>query len=350
MRRSLDDVTNAAPPQQGHLPRPPGFHRVPGERARWTDPAGEPVTDAATLERLRRLALPPAWTHVWASIDPTSRVQATGVDARGRTQYRYSAEAVEAAKRNKYVHMLDFAAALPLLRSRVADDLAADHRATQTRLTAAVVRLLDLGLFRVGNPRYTRDNHTHGLTTLERQHVAVDGHALRFDYVGKEHLNRHVEVADPASATVTRDLLALDRPGEALLFLTADTAPRHIDSALVNAYIHTHADVAASAKTFRTWGATVVAASVAGGAEFREGTRRRNPDAVPVAAAAHLLGNTPTVARASYVHPDAIAVGRMPPVQDAVQRAAAERGTADVHDIFHDDGIQRAVRDALRDA
>lgn len=332
------------------LHRPAGLHRVAGSRDAWVDDEGEAVTDAETLARLRRLALPPAWTHVWAAPDADSRVQATGVDSRGRTQYRYSDAAVAAASRDKFSHILDFADELPALRVAVEADLCAADL-DQQRLTAVVVRLLDRGLFRVGNDRYARDNHTHGLTTLQRHDVAVNGDDLVFEFVGKEHLDLHIEVTDAASASLIDGLLSLVRADDELLFLTDEDPSRHVHSVMVNAYMHAHARAAASAKSFRTWGATVAAASVAGGAEFTPpGRRPRNADMIPVMAASHLLGNTPTVARQSYVHPSAIEVGRSTHVQDAVHRAAVTHGTAEVRAILHDEGLQRAVREALRDA
>jgi DNA topoisomerase-1 len=335
------------PIRRGTLPRPPGLHRVAG--GRWVDDDGAPVTEPEVLERLRRLAIPPAWVEVWASADPTSRVQATGVDSRNRTQYRYSEAAVAEAAENKFAHMIDFAHHLPRLRAAVAADLGDVDRDSATTVAATVVRLLDRGLFRVGNAEYARDNHTHGLTTLVRSNVAVAGETLTFDFVGKEHLNLHLQLADPVSAKFVRQLLEVERPPDSLLFVTEDDgALRHIDSATVNAYIHTLVGVSATAKTFRTWGATAVAAAVAGGAEFPVATTgRRKPDSIAYEAAAHMLGNTPTVARQSYVHPNAISSGRSAAVRAAVERAAKRNDTRDVRILFHDEELQKAIWRAL---
>nr|WP_281369368.1 hypothetical protein [Leifsonia shinshuensis] len=351
--RALIDriATTPHPVRRGKLPRPPGLHRVGG--GRWIDDDGEPVTDPAVLERLRSLAIPPAWVEVWASADPTSRVQATGVDSRNRTQYRYSDAAVAEAAENKFAHMIDFARHLPRLRAAVAADLGdADHDSA-TRVAATVVRLLDRGLFRVGNAEYARDNHTHGLTTLARSDVAVAGETLTFDFVGKEHLNLHLQLADPVAAKFVRQLLEVDRPPDSLLFVIEEEgALRHIDSATVNAYIHMLVGAGATAKTFRTWGATAVAAAVAGGAEFEPAaTGRRKPDSLAYAAAAHMLGNTPAVARQSYVHPDALSSGRSAAVRAAVERAADQNDTRDVRILFHDEELQQAIwRDLPRHA
>lgn len=332
-----------------HVHRPPGLHRVAGTRAEWVDAAGDPVSDAATLTRLAHLALPPAWTDVWAAPDGDSRVQATGIDSRGRTQYRYSEAALEASARNKYAHTLAFAQALPVLRQQVVADLE-QTGIPPLRVTAGVVRLLDLGMFRVGNAKYTRDNHTHGLTTLERQHVAMSGDTLVFDFVGKEHKDRHVQVTDAAAAAVVRDLLAVRRRKDERLFVTGVRGAEHyVDSASVNAYVHAHGDVAASAKVFRTWGGTVVAACVAAGAELPELPARRDPDLMAIDAAAHLLGNTRAVARRSYVHPAAFDVGRSDAVRGAVGAASRARGSTDVRDLFHDPAVQHAVMVGLEE-
>src|SRR5205823_6534884 len=162
-------------------PRPPGLSRVGG---RWLDQHGEPV-DAPTLARLRRLAVPPAWTHVWADPNPDAALQAVGVDARGRTQYRYHPEAVAARARDKFEHVARFAEALPRLRSAAQAGLAGAGLG-RDRVLAACLRLLERGFFRVGSEQYARDNHTYGLTTLQRTQVRVRGPALAFDYIAKE--------------------------------------------------------------------------------------------------------------------------------------------------------------------
>ena len=184
--------------------RPLGVHRVRTRPDEWVDDAGTTVIDPAVLGRLRGLAIPPAWTDVWATLDASASVQATGVDGRGRTQYRYAPEAIALAADRKFEQMLAFAAALPALRKNVADDLAGKHRDVRAprTVTAAVVRLLDRGLLRVGNERYARDNHTYGLTTLRRNQVAVRGQTITFDFVGKEHVAHRVSVTDRAVARV----------------------------------------------------------------------------------------------------------------------------------------------------
>jgi len=344
----------ASLPAARHIIRPPGLHRMTGRPERWVDSEGEPVVDPAVVERLHRLSIPPAWTHVWASLDAESPVQATGVDFRGRTQYRYSAAAVAAAERNKFDHLLQFAASLPALRERVSADLAASTAdpasiLQPTRVTAALVRLLDRGLFRVGNERYARDNHTYGLTTLRRDQVSVAGDTATFDFVGKEHVEHHLVVTDAAAVAVVAQLLDQESDPAVPVFATPDPPLwRRVDSVTVNSYIHSHGAVVASAKTFRTWGATVVAASVAAGASFRDATRvRRSADLIAYDAAAHMLGDTPAVARRSYVHPQALSAGRSDRVVAAVRQASKTSDSDDVRDIFHDHGVQAVVLDFL---
>jgi DNA topoisomerase-1 len=334
-----------------HVFRPPGLHRLTARPAAWVDDEGEPVVDEAILDRLSRLGIPPAWVHVWAAADPDNPIQATGIDARGRTQYRYSDEATRRAAERKFGHLLQFAAALPRLREQVATDLAAalagDGPVHARAVTATVVRLLDRGLFRVGNERYARDNHTYGLTTLRRSQVLLTDDSASFDFVGKEHIEHHLTVADPASVAVLRALVESEGETVQPLFATAAPPPlRHIDSATVNSYIHAHADAGASAKTFRTWGATVAAAAVAGGATF-DGAKTGRADLVAYDAAAFLLGDTRTVARASYIHPRALEVGATAAVQDAVRSAADDARSSDVRAVLHHAEVQRAVYEQL---
>jgi DNA topoisomerase-1 len=333
--------------------RPLGVHRVSARPDEWVDNVGTEVVDPAILRRLRRLAIPPAWTEVWATLDASASVQATGIDSRGRTQYRYAPEAVALAANRKFEQMLVFAAVLPALRKSVVDDLARgrhDVLAPRT-VTAAVVRLLDRGLLRVGNERYARDNHTYGLTTLRCNQVAVHGQTMIFDFVGKEHVAHKVSVTDRAVARVVSALLATKSGDESPLFATDNGHPAHlVTSAAVNAYLHSHTSSPATAKVFRTWGATVAAVAVLAGAESPKGSPRAAKERVAAGAAAELLGDTVAVTRSSYIHPAWIDAGRSPTVVSAVTDAAGRLRTHSVRVLLPDPALQAAVLSELADA
>ncbi len=319
----------------------------------WVDDAGATVIDPAVLGRLRRLAVPPAWTDVWATPDASASVQATGVDGRGRTQYRYAPEAIALATDRKFDQMLVFAAALPALRRTVVEDLARGHHDVRSprTVTAAVVRLLDRGLLRVGNERYARDNHTYGLTTLRRNQVAVHGPTVTFDFVGKEHVAHRVAVTDRPAARVVSALLAADSNDESPLFSAAGEHPAHlVTSATVNAYLHSHTGAPATAKVFRTWGATVAAVTVLAGAESSTSTPHVRKERLAAGAAAALLGDSVAVTRSSYIHPAWLDAGRSPVVASAVTDAANRLGTLSVTVLFPDPAIQAAVLSELADA
>jgi DNA topoisomerase-1 len=357
--------------------RRPGLHRTdpPGQR-RWVDDGGAAVTDTDLLDRLARLAIPPAWRGVWASLEPTASVQATGVDARGRIQYRYSAQARAAHEADKFAHLVLLAEALPRIRDHVSADLAGAAATTQDpparpAVLAALVRLLDRGFFRVGNDRYARDNHTYGLTTLRRDQVRVDGSRLHFDYVAKHHRHRITDVDDADVVPVVRALL--DRPGadddddpvfavpghthvDASTAVTGGTGLVHVTSAVLNAHLHDLGGAPATAKAFRTWSGTVVAAAVLAGAVLDPPTARQasTGSAAAVSAAANLLGNTPAVAKASYIHPAVLdatsprAGAARGEIGDAVDRAAARLGTRSVARVWLDVDVQQAVHSLLR--
>ena len=332
------------------LIRPPGLHRDrAGGHLVWAYDSGEAVTDPDELARLHALAVPPAWREVWGSPDPHAPVQATGLDARGRTQYRYLPAVTRAHAQDKFAHLAAFGAALPDLRRQVAADLfpAPGTPVPRRTVLAAMTRLLDLGFFRVGTSRYTRDNHTYGLSTLRRDQVAVSADTVHFDYVAKEHLHRITEVTDPAGARVVQGLLDTPGPAGDPLFQGADDrrAPSPIGSAAVNAYIHAIAAVPASAKAFRTWSGTVVAAASLGGAVLPGLTpsARTTPATLAVRTAALLLGNTPAVARASYVHPSVLAGVPDPEVIRAVKAFAERAGHRDLRQVWTDSAVQAAV-------
>lgn len=351
MNGQPDRAAGASGPRSRTTPtprafRPSGLHRITARPDVWVDDAGGSVDDQAVLERLRLLAIPPAWVDVWASDDPNASVQATGVDQRGRTQYRYSSAARHLASDYKFARMTMFAAAIPALRLQVTRDLARYRQdALGARVvTAAVVRLLEQGLLRVGNDRYARDNHTYGLTTLRRNHVETRGSTITFRFIGKEHLPHIVTVQDQVTAEIVGALVSAAKDDSQPIFAVTDArGTHHVTSAAVNSYLHAHTQAPASAKVFRTWGATVAAVAVLGGAEPPADVSARSRERLAIGAAATLLGDTATVTQSSYIHPAWLDVGRSDPVAAAVAEFSDRVGTRAVASLFTDPGVQAAV-------
>lgn len=332
--------------KEPYLHWPPGLLRTSPEG--WVNEAGEKVEDEETLARIKALAVPPAWRHAWVAPNPQDPIQARGVDGRGRVQYKYSKAHEQSAANDKFHHMLLFAEGLPLLRKQVQNDLEEVPFGRGPHVTALVIRLLDLGLFRIGSPRYAAQNHTYGLTTLRKEHVSVEGAVIRFDFVGKEHVRQQHKIEDALAAKRLQILLASTQPSSGHVFQTLEDPRRPVTSASVNTYIHSFGGSSASAKVFRTWGATVIAAAVVAGADHEGTANHRDPSLYAFDAAAQALGNTPTMARSSYVHPASLALGEDPTLRQAVEAAARRVGSESVHDLFVDEQLQRAVLDALK--
>ncbi|HUG52770.1 MAG TPA: DNA topoisomerase IB [Vicinamibacteria bacterium] len=296
----------------GRAARAAGLRHVddeaPGVRRRkhgrglsYVGPAG-PVRDRDTIARIRSLAVPPAWTDVWICPDPLGHVQATGRDARGRKQYRYHPRWRTVRDEAKYGRMLAFGQVLPAIRERAARDL--DRPGLRRpKVVAAVVRLLETTLIRVGNEEYARDNGSFGLTTLRRRHVAVEGDAIRFRFKGKSGKTHDVAVEDRRLALVVRR--CLDRPGPVVFrYLDGHGRLRPLDSSDVNAYLREITGQEFTAKDFRTWAGTVLAAWAlreVEGVATRAEAKRQVVRAVE--RVARRLGNTVAICRKSYVHP-----------------------------------------------
>jgi DNA topoisomerase I len=307
---------------------------------------GEPVRDREVLERIGALAIPPAWEDVWVCPDERGHIQATGIDAAGRKQYRYHDAWRERQDRVKFDRMLDFARALPRMRERLDADLARRGLVPQ-RVLACAVRLLDLGFFRVGSERYAAENETYGLATLRRGHLGFEGGEAVFDYRSKGG-KRHVQsIADP---TVLPTLRALKRRSGRGAALFAYRDGRHwadVRSEEVNDYLREVAGGDFTAKDFRTWNATVLAAVSLGrenGAAITKTARKRRiRDAV--GEVADYLDNTPAVARSSYIDPgvfDRFDSGET--IHRALRRAASENGRR----FVERERIERAVMRLLR--
>lgn len=272
----------------------------------YRDAGGERVGDEETLDRIRELAIPPAWEDVWVCPDPLGHIQATGMDARGRKQYRYHDLWRERRDRQKFDAMLDFGRALPKLRDRVERDLR-KRRISRERVLACAVRLLDRGFFRIGSEDYAEENETYGLATMRKRHVIVKGDTVTFDYEAKGGKRRVQVVGDRSIAGLVKTLRARRGGGHELLAYRNGSSWRDIKSTEINDYIQETLGEGHSAKDFRTWNATVLAAVVlAASARERDletkGSRARaKRDAVKQVA--HYLGNTPAVCRASYIDP-----------------------------------------------
>jgi DNA topoisomerase-1 len=282
------------------------------------DHRGRTVRDEAALDRIRKLAIPPAWTDVWICPDPRGHLQATGRDARRRKQYRYHPGWRQERDSTKYARMIEFGRALPRLRRAIAADLRLPGL-PRRKVLATIVKLLETTFIRVGNEEYARENHSFGLTTLQGRHVDVGRTNVRFHFRGKSGVFHDVSLHDPAVARIVRR--CRDLPGQELFhYLGEDGAPVPVGSADVNAYIHEIAGHDFTAKDFRTWAGTVLAAGalhlLAAGRSPRPGRDRRagvpsrrptNRDVVhAIEEVAARLGNTPAVCRKSYVHPHVV--------------------------------------------
>lgn len=265
-------------------------------------PKGGAVTDKATLQRIRALAIPPAWTQVWICPQPDGHVQATGRDQKGRKQYRYHPRWREVRDAAKYGHMVAFAQALPAIRARVDADM---RRAglPREKVLATIVHLLEATLIRVGNDDYAKQNRSYGLTTLQARHVAVEGAQLRFRFKGKSGKTWQLAVQDRRVARIVRACQEL--PGQELFqYRDSDGGLHDVTSADVNAYLREVAGIAVTAKDFRTWAGTVLAALALQEVQGfdTQAAAKRNIRAA-IERVASRLGNTPTICRKCYVHP-----------------------------------------------
>ncbi|HEX3428505.1 MAG TPA: hypothetical protein VHS36_06835 [Candidatus Limnocylindrales bacterium] len=296
-----DDGTTLAGLRHSSDTQPGISRRRSGRGFSYRDPDGRAIRDADTIARIRSIAIPPAWTDVWICPWANGYLQATGRDARGRKQYRYHARYRSRRDDAKFARLIAFAKALPAIRKRVDEDLARSGLPRE-KVLAAVVRLLELTLIRVGNDEYARLNRSFGLTTLRDRHAIIDGSTVTFRFRGKSGLQHEVGLRDRRLAAVVRR--CRDLPGQEL-FQYVDEAgePRDVASDDVNGYL---AEIApgVTAKDFRTWAGTVLAfralRALGDGTTDRE--KQRNV-AAAIRNAAENLGNTAAVARQAYVHP-----------------------------------------------
>lgn len=282
-----------------------GITRHPGRGEKaftYRHPNGRLVRDAATLNRIRKLAVPPAYTDVWICPDPDGHLQATGRDARGRRQYRYHPRWRTVRDEAKFGHMMLFAKVLPKIRHQVETDLARSGLPRE-KVLAAVVRMLESTLMRVGNEEYAQTNKSFGLTTLRNRHVRVRGRSILLNFRGKHGISHHIDLEDARLAKIVRQCQHL--PGQDLFQFVDDGGETHgIGSSDVNRYLQEISGAEVTAKDFRTWAATNLAALAL--QELAAATEPLPPKKSmlqAIEAVSKLLGNTPAICRKCYIHP-----------------------------------------------
>jgi DNA topoisomerase IB len=324
----------------------PGItRRRRGKGFEYKDDEGARITDPEDLARIRELGIPPAWEDVWICPNPRGHLQATGTDAAGRKQYLYHEAWRTRRDAEKFEDMVRFAHALPDLREHVEADLQGDEL-TRERVLACAVRLLDRGFFRIGSEQYAVQNESYGLATMRKEHVTIGaGGEMVFDYPAKSGVRRVQAIVDPVALDIVKALRRRRGGGDELLAFKEGRRWRDVRSDDINAYLKDATGDDFSAKDFRTWNATVLAAvglSVAGEVAGSK-TGRKRAITRAIKEVAHYLGNTPAVCRASYIDPrvfDAyqggLVIGR--PLHEA---ADVEEGELPIH--------QRAIEEAVLD-
>lgn len=302
----------------------PGIRRIKaGTGFRYLDSESKPVRDPDTLRRIKSLAVPPAWTRVWICPRDHGHLQATGLDARGRKQYRYHPRWRQVRDQTKYNRLIEFGEVLPKIRERVRKDLLLPGL-PRAKVLATVVRLLEVTLIRVGNEEYARENHSFGLTTMRDKHVQVSGDRVRFHFRGKSGKEHQVEVDDPRVARIIRR--CQDLPGQELFQYVDDDGQRQqISSTEVNEYLKEITGEDFTAKDFRTWAGTVLAARALQELAGKDGQPRAKRNIVrAVEAVSQVLGNTPTICRKCYVHPAVLDAYLDGALVDTLRRRADE--------------------------
>ena len=333
--------------------RPGISRRRAGRGFTYRDPDGRTITDQPTIARIRALAIPPAWTAVWISSDSVGHLQATGRDARGRKQYRYHDRWRLGRDEAKFDRILAFAMLLPRIRRRCDNDLAR-RSLTREKVLAAVVRLLELTLIRVGNDEYARLNRSFGLTTLKNRHVTVRGTSIRFRFRGKSGRHHEVDIRDRRLAGIVRRCQEL--PGQELFqYLDSEGQPQDVTSDDVNTYLQAAAGAEVTTRDFRIWAGTVLAYRALCALEPATdppSARRNVVEAIRISAGE--LGNTAAVARRSYVHPAVLEAYLDGALSSPKRRGkAAEPGppTSSVADPAAEAAVLRLLRQPLeRDA
>jgi DNA topoisomerase I len=281
----------------------PGYRRkAKGKHFEYFDTDGKPICDEQRLLRIKRLAIPPAWTDVWICPSSNGHIQATGRDARGRKQYRYHERWREVRDENKFDGLAQFAKGLPNIRRRVAQDLKLPGL-PRRKVLATIVRLLERTFIRIGNEEYARENKSFGLTTLKTRHVKIKGAQVLFRFRGKSGRQHEVDVTDRRVAKVIAK--CQDLPGQDLFqYVDENGEAQDVTSQDVNEYLRQIAGEDFTTKDFRTWGGTVFAAiALSRQEEFQNKKQAKSNIRTAISAVAELLGNTPAICRKCYVHP-----------------------------------------------
>lgn len=312
----------------------PGIRRKrAGKAFAYASTDGPPIRDQATIRRIKSLAIPPAWTDVWICPDPSGHLQATGRDTRGRKQYRYHPRWRVVRDAVKYDRMLAFAGSLPRIRQQTDRDLERPGMPRE-KVLATIVRLLEETRIRVGNEEYRKENGSFGLTTLRNRHVDVIGSEVRFTFRGKSGKHHRVRLEDRRLARIIKKFLEI--PGQELFqYVDEDGEPRPIESADVNDYLREIGGEDFTAKDFRTWAGTILAARFLREMVAKPETRGKKKALVrAIAMVADELGNTPSVCKKGYIHPavmTAYLAGALKPIEetddpDPYKLSAEERG------------------------
>ncbi len=323
----------------------PGItRRRRGRGFEYLEEDGSRVEDTEVLGRINELAIPPAWNDVWICPHPMGHIQATGIDARGRKQYRYHDRWRRRRDAQKFDEMIDFARVLPPMRERIVEEL--DHDGmTRERVLACAVRLLDRGFFRVGGEDYAVENETYGLATIQKKHVKLEGDdVLVFDYPAKSGQRRIQSIVDPAVYEIVAELKRRRGGSPELLAYRDGRRWRDLKSADINAYIKEVSGGDFSAKDFRTWNATVLAAvALAVSGEVAQSSKAARKRAMnrAVKEVAKYLGNTPAVARASYIDPR---------VFDRFEGGLTIGGVIDLGEVGDEGDVGGAIHGPVEDA
>ena len=329
----------------------PGIRRTRRGRgfAYVDDSTGETVDEPEVLQRIGELAIPPAWQDVWVCPYPNGHLQATGIDAAGRKQYRYHQAWRTRRDAEKFDDMVRFATALPTLRERIAADLGDCGKLDRSCVLAAAVRLLEIGFFRIGSEEYAEENRSYGLATMRKEHVTIgDDGLMVFDYPAKSGQRRHQGIADQRLAEIVQSLKRRRGGGSELLAYKERGRWRDVRSEDINAYLKEATGGDFSAKDFRTWNATALAAvalAVSGPAAATKTARKRAVNRA-IQEVASYLGNTPAVCRASYIDPrvfDAFDAGLT--IRPALERVAAAVEPGELP--IHQPELEAAVLDLL---